>query len=99
MKVVRPLQNQFYGHRDVTLADPFGYLWTGVSVIEEMSVEEMHSRMKGLTQGPEGGKMPRKDEPKVSPFHAASVWLRRIWWLKMDWGCWSLLRKVLALKN
>ncbi len=67
MKVVRPLQNQFYGHRDVTLADPFGYLWTGVSVIEEMSVEEMHRRMKGLTQGPEGGKMPQKDEPKVSP--------------------------------
>lgn len=67
MKVVRPLQNQFYGHRDVTLADPFGYLWTGVSVIEEMSVEEMHRRMKGMTEGPEGGKIPEKDERKVSP--------------------------------
>ncbi|MGH9494414.1 MAG: VOC family protein [Candidatus Sulfotelmatobacter sp.] len=67
MKVILPPKDQFYGRRDVTLADPFGYLWTGITVIEEMSVEEMHRRMKGLTEGPEGGRMPEKDEPKVSP--------------------------------
>ena len=54
-RVIRPLKNQFYGHRDVTLADPFGYNWTGVTVKEEMSVEEMHRRMPGMTKGPEGG--------------------------------------------
>ena len=66
MKLVRAAQTQFYGHRDALLQDPFGYSWAVVTVIEEMSVEEMHRRMQGMTQGPEGGKMP---EPKkdVSP--------------------------------
>lgn len=59
MKVTRPLANQFYGHRDVLLADPFGYTWSIYTVTEEMSVEEMHRRMAKLTQGPEGGVMPR----------------------------------------
>ena len=46
--------------------DPFGYSWAVFTVKEEMSVEEMHRRMQGMTQGPEGGQMP---EPKkdVSP--------------------------------
>lgn len=62
MKVIRPLKDQFYGRRDVTLADPFGYLWVGVQVKEEMSVEEMHRRMERLTTGPEGGQISAKDE-------------------------------------
>lgn len=57
MKVKRPIQDQFYGHRDVLLADPFGYTWNVFTVKEEMSVEEMHRRMKGMTTGPEGGKL------------------------------------------
>src|ERR1700758_5123260 len=67
MKLVREPRDQFYGHRDAMLADPFGYSWSIWTEVEPMSVAEMHSRMKGLTQGPEGGKMPQKDEPKVSP--------------------------------
>jgi PhnB protein len=68
MKVLRPAADQFYGRRDVTMADPFGYSWTVFTVKEEMSVEEMHRRMKGLTQGPEGGRMPAGEgAPKVSP--------------------------------
>jgi PhnB protein len=67
MKVIRPLADQFYGRRDVTLEDPFGYQWTGMTVKEEMSVEEMHRRMERLTKGPEGGDI-RKDKGKsVSP--------------------------------
>jgi PhnB protein len=66
MKLMRAAQTQFYGHRDALLQDPFGYSWAVVTVIEEMSVEEMHRRMQGPTKGPEGGKLP---EPKkgVSP--------------------------------
>ena len=67
MKLVRPPQNQFYGHRDATLQDPFGYTWGVFSVKEEMSAEEMHRRMKGMTQGPEGGKMPGKIVPHIRP--------------------------------
>jgi PhnB protein len=65
-KVIRPLKDQFYGHRDVTFADPFGYHWTAVTVTEEMSVEEMHRRMHGMTKGPEGGEMPEAKKG-VSP--------------------------------
>ncbi len=65
-RVIRPLKNQFYGHRDVTLVDPFGYNWTAVTVMEEMSVEEMHRRMKGMTKGPEGGELPAQ-KPAVNP--------------------------------
>jgi PhnB protein len=68
MKVTRPLKDQFYGHRDVTFVDPFGYNWTAVTVKEEMSVEEMHRRMKGMTTGPEGGPLPaQKKGPAVNP--------------------------------
>jgi len=67
MKVILPLKDQFYGSRDVTLGDPFGYRWTVFTVKEEMSVEEMHRRMKGMTEGPEGGKMPKEKAPGVSP--------------------------------
>jgi PhnB protein len=64
MKLVAEPKTQFYGHRDARLADPFGYSWAVWTVIEEMSVEEMHRRMKGLTTGPEGGQMPAKGEAR-----------------------------------
>ncbi len=69
MKIIIPPKNQFYGHRDVTMTDPFGYTWGAYSVTEEMSVDEMHRRMKGMMTGPEGGKMPAPDEKRkgVSP--------------------------------
>src|ERR1022692_3824050 len=69
LTVKRPLQDQFYGHRDVLLSDPFGYTWNVSTVKEEMSVEEMHRRMKGMTTGPEGGQMPAQKgkRPAVNP--------------------------------
>jgi PhnB protein len=69
MRMVREPKDQFYGHRDATIEDPFGYSWGVFTVKEEMSVEEMHRRMKGMTQGPEGGQMPKAEEVKkgVSP--------------------------------
>jgi len=60
MKLVRAARDQFYGQRDALLEDPFGYSWSVFAVKEEMSIEEMHRRMKGETEGPEGGKMPEK---------------------------------------
>jgi PhnB protein len=75
MNLVAPPKDQFYGHRDARLADPFGYTWAVWTVIEEMSVEEMHRRMKGLTHGPEGGTMPgqaqgKEKKPAVNPIPA-----------------------------
>jgi PhnB protein len=66
MKIARPIKDQFYGIRDATLTDPFGYSWTIASVTEEMSVEEMHRRHGQLHIGPEGGVM-RKEPTGVSP--------------------------------
>ena len=65
MKLVREPKDQFYGHRDATLEDPFGYTWGVFTVREEMSVQEMHRRMQGLTKGPEGGDI--SEEKRVSP--------------------------------
>jgi uncharacterized glyoxalase superfamily protein PhnB len=69
MKLVREPKNQFYGHRDATIEDPFGYTWAVFTVREEMSVEEMHRRMQGMTRGPEGGETPERKEG-VSPVPA-----------------------------
>ncbi len=67
-KTVRPIADQFYGRREGMLQDPFGYTWSVSTVTEEMPVEEMHRRMKGLTTGPEGGRLPQQNvQPGVSP--------------------------------
>jgi PhnB protein len=63
-KSVIPVADQFYGHREGTLQDPFGYLWGVSTVTEDMPVEEMHRRMKGMTVGREGGELSSQDEPK-----------------------------------
>ena len=68
MRLVRGPQDQFYGDRDALLQDPFGYSWAVFTVKEKMSVEEMHRRMKGMMEGPEGGEM-KKGKP-VSPIPA-----------------------------
>jgi PhnB protein len=44
--VIRPLQNQFYGDRSATLADPFGHVWTISTHVEDVSPEEMKAREK-----------------------------------------------------
>jgi PhnB protein len=67
MKMVRGPKDEFYGHRDATVEDPFGYSWAIFTVTEEMSVEEMHRRMKGMTEGPEGGQLPKDKAPALSP--------------------------------
>jgi PhnB protein len=77
-EVLRPLKDQFYGHRDVTLTDPFGYNWTAVTVKEEMSVEEMHRRMQGMKTGPERGQMPEAKKgvsPIPSGYRAVTPYL------------------------
>ena len=65
-KTVRPVADQFYGRREGMLQDPFGYTWSVSTVTEEMPVEEMHRRMKGLTTGPEGGRIPRPPRESCS---------------------------------
>lgn len=47
-KVVRPLQDQFYGDRNGTLEDPFGHLWFLATRKEELTPEEINHRAEAL---------------------------------------------------
>lgn len=50
--VEKPLQDQFYGDRSVSLIDPFGHRWTLATHIEDVSPEEMKRRMAAMPKGP-----------------------------------------------
>jgi PhnB protein len=45
---VRPVEDQFYGDRSGTLADPYGYRWTLATHIEDVSREEAQRRMAAI---------------------------------------------------
>ena len=76
MTIVREPKDQFYGHRDATLQDPFGYTWGVFTVKEEMSAEEMHRRMTGMTLGPEDGEMKKSAvEPVPRGFRMVTPYL------------------------
>jgi PhnB protein len=47
--LLHPIADQFYGHRDGAVLDPFGYTWRVSTIKEEMSVEEMHRRFRAMT--------------------------------------------------
>jgi PhnB protein len=103
MKLVREPKDQFYGHRDATLQDPFGYTWAVFTVKEEMSVEEMHRRMKGLTEGPEGGKISESEKvspiPRgfrvVTPYLVAEDGLALLEFTKQGLGAEEMMRAVM----
>jgi PhnB protein len=43
-KIVRPVQDQFYGDRSGTVADPYGHLWHVATHKEDLSMEELRKR-------------------------------------------------------
>ncbi|MGH7127836.1 MAG: VOC family protein [Planctomycetaceae bacterium] len=54
-KVLRPVQDQFYGDRTGTLKDPFGHVWSLATHIEDVPPEEMHRRFEEMMQQHGGG--------------------------------------------
>jgi len=60
-KLAGPIADQFYGYREGTLLDPFGYAWHVSTVKEEMSVDEMHRRFRAMMKEGEAKK------PAVNP--------------------------------
>jgi PhnB protein len=48
LKMTSPPRDQFYGRRDSSFVDPFGYTWRVYTVKEEMPVEEMHRRFEAM---------------------------------------------------
>jgi PhnB protein len=45
-KILKPVQDQFYGDRSGFIQDPFGHLWGIATHKEDVSAEEMEERMK-----------------------------------------------------
>ncbi len=43
-KVLRPVQDQFYGDRSGTFSDPFGHVWTIATHKEDLTPEEIGKR-------------------------------------------------------
>lgn len=101
MTLVREPKDQFYGHRDALLADPFGYSWAVFTVKEEMPVEEMHRRMRGMTEGPEGGKISERVPPiprgfrMVTPYLVAEDGLALVEFSKQGLGAEEMMRAVM----
>ena len=73
-KTVIPIADQFYGRREGTLQDPFGYLWSVSTVTEEMPVEEMHRRMDAMSKGDAVAKKPAVG-PVPPGFHMVTPYL------------------------
>jgi PhnB protein len=44
LKILRSIQNQFYGDRSGNFEDPFGHRWTIATHLEDVSPEEMKRR-------------------------------------------------------
>jgi PhnB protein len=50
--VVRPVEDQFYGMRSGTIADPYGYTWIPGTQIEAVSPKEMQKRWNKMMSAP-----------------------------------------------
>ena len=49
-KILRPVEDQFYGDRTGFIQDPFGHLWGVATHIEDVAPKDMEARMKKMTQ-------------------------------------------------
>jgi len=47
-KLLKPIENQFYGDRSGCVTDPFGHKWSVATHIEDLSPEEMKKRAAAL---------------------------------------------------
>ena len=50
-KVLRPVENQFYGDRSGQFEDPFGHRWNVATHVEDVSPEEMARRAEQAAAG------------------------------------------------
>jgi PhnB protein len=49
-KILKPVEDQFYGDRSGFIQDPFGHLWGIATHVEDVSPEVMKERMKKMMQ-------------------------------------------------
>jgi PhnB protein len=47
-KILKPVEDQFYGDRSGFIQDPFGHFWSVATHVEDVSSKELEERMKKL---------------------------------------------------
>jgi PhnB protein len=50
-KVVKPLENQFWGDRQGVLTDPFGHQWSLATHVEDVTPAQLKERMQEMFAG------------------------------------------------
>jgi PhnB protein len=74
-RVLLPLQDQWYGDRSASIADPFGHTWTIATHREDLTPEELAQRFAAMMrqqqqqqqQQPQGGGSAEKVEGALPP--------------------------------
>jgi len=66
-KIVRPVQDQFYGERSGQFEDPFGQVWMISTTIEQLSAEELQRRVDEMTKQGAFTQAERKPDEKAPP--------------------------------
>jgi PhnB protein len=77
-KVLRPVQDQFYGDRSGQVEDPFGHVWTISSHIEDVPVEEIERRATAFAAGQSSAatdRTPTKVKPVPEGYHSVVPYL------------------------
>ena len=96
MTVSRPIKDQFYGSREGSFVDPFGYTWNILTVKEEMSAEEMYRRfnaMQARAKKPEVNPIPRGFRT-VTPYLVAEDGPALLEFAKQAFGAEETFRAV-----
>ncbi len=96
-KLVLPPTDQFYGRRDATLLDPFGYTWSASTIKEDMPVEEMHRRFHAMQGEQEPEKKPASPPAgfrSVTPYLIAQDGVALIDFVKETFGAEELHRGI-----
>jgi PhnB protein len=78
-KILRPVQDQFYGERSGRLQDPFGHVWIVSTHIEDVTPEEIQRRLKSfMTQGSGAAQeqaLAKRAKPLPQGFHTVTPYL------------------------
>ena len=96
-KLVLPPTDQFYGRRDATLLDPFGYTWSASTTKEDMPVEEMHRRFRAMQGGQKPAEKPASPPAcfrAVTPYLVAKDGAALIDFVKETFGAEELHRSI-----
>jgi PhnB protein len=97
-KLQGSISDQFYGYREGSLLDPFGYAWNISTVKEEMSVDEMHRRFRAMMKESEAKKPTVNPIPKgyrtVTPYLIAQDGPALLEFVKQAFGAEEIFRAV-----